>query len=429
MTAHRLLLVSGDRVPGDLTIRDLVWRPAPAPSSFRTTISPGLEELAGAQRPNIEFVRVAVLAFLADRTARRPGRGWTRDLDLTVPVWDPDPWTAAAGDLADLLGFLTNDRWTFEFVRAASPRAPHRRRRVPPAELYSLLSGGADSLCGALRAQGNGRVCFVSHQDWTLTTGYQDRLIEQLGALWGVEPLRVTALVGRSERQVGSGAVFPHERTSRSRSLLFLAIGLAAASTNGAPLWVPENGFASLNPPLGAERRGSLSTRTTHPWYLARLAEVLRTVGAHADIVNPFGRDTKAEMFRIVADDLGVDAASALLSSSHSCARGDLRFAGVAGATHCGVCFGCLVRRAAFHAGGVPDRTAYAIGDLTTPVGAAGGWLTSGRRRDLEAVRYAAARGVDEAAVVATPLPEDFSPADAIELARRGLAELAQLVL
>ena len=56
-----------------------------------------------------------------------------------------------------------------------------------------------------------------------------------------------------------------------TRSFLFLAFGLAIASMEELPLWIPENGFASLNLPLTADQRGSLSTRTTHPLFLEQL--------------------------------------------------------------------------------------------------------------------------------------------------------------
>ena len=133
-------------------------------------------------------------------------------------------------------------------------------------------------------------------------------------------------------------------------------------------------------------------------------------------------------MFTQVADSHGRDQASRLLSASHSCARGDNRFAGVTGALHCGVCFGCLVRRAAFIGSGLTDHTTYVIDDLDTPVGAKGGWYSEKRRRDLQAVRYAAHRGIDPADVTRN-LPPSVDPAEAIDIATRGLEELADLVL
>ena len=52
----------------------------------------------------------------------------------------------------------------------------------------------------------------------------------------------------------------------------------AFAATGLAPpfsLAVPENGLIALNVPLDPLRLGALSTRTTHPFYIARWNELL----------------------------------------------------------------------------------------------------------------------------------------------------------
>ncbi len=269
----------------------------------------------------------------------------------------------------------------------------------------------------------------VSHRDWGPITGHQKALTNDLAELWGAPPRSVTATVGRTATQLGSHAAFGHEPSSRSRSLLFIAIGLCAAGAAGSTLLIPENGFASLNPPMGGERRGALSTRTTHPHYLRRLGTLLQAVGAHDDFVNPCASLTKAQMFSGVTSQIGAANASKLLSRSHSCARGDNRFAGLAGGyDHCGVCFGCIVRRAAFLGSGLTDATRYVIDDLTTSVGAHDGWYSEKRARDLQAARYAAHRGLNEAELLAS-LPPGHDPDAAIDVATRGLREIAELVL
>lgn len=429
MSAHRLLLSIPRRELSRLQPTDFLWRPPPEESSFRTDITPGLEKFGGALRANIEFLRLAVLTYLVDRTTPRPNRGWLRELELQVPVWNPDEWSSIATDLAALLGFLTSDRWVFNFHRARTPRSAFTQS-APLGPAAVLFSGGADSLAGAIISRDDlgAAPVLVSHRDWSIVTGAQNRLVDALTRLWGGVPPIASAVVGRERHQVGSGLAFGQEPSSRSRSLLFVALGLAVASASRIPLRIPENGFASINPPMGGERRGALSTRTTHPWYLGRLRQLLERVGAHAEIENPFASQTKSEMFNRVVELVGAEQASALLSASHSCARGDFRFAAVPGAIHCGVCFGCLVRRAAFHGSGIEDRTTYVVDDLSTPVGALGGWYTEKRARDLQAVRYAASRGVDFAEVTRT-LPPHVDPGTAIGVVESGLAELGALVL
>ena len=62
------------------------------------------------------------------------------------------------------------------------------------------------------------------------------------------------------------------ETTTRGRSFIFLALAaLAADAIEGrTPIYVPENGLISLNVPLDPLRLGAWSTRTTHPFYMAR---------------------------------------------------------------------------------------------------------------------------------------------------------------
>jgi hypothetical protein len=71
----------------------------------------------------------------------------------------------------------------------------------------------------------------------------------------------------------------------RSRSLLFFALGTAVAAALGeaVPLRVPENGLVSLNVPLTGTRLSSLSTRTTHPYFMERLAACVAALGEQTE--------------------------------------------------------------------------------------------------------------------------------------------------
>ena len=64
-------------------------------------------------------------------------------------------------------------------------------------------------------------------------------------------------------------------------------------------LKVPENGLISVNVPLDPLRLGALSTRTTHPFYIARWNDVLTTLGVNVRIENPYWDKTKGEMVKV----------------------------------------------------------------------------------------------------------------------------------
>jgi hypothetical protein len=232
---------------------------------------------------------------------------------------------------------------------------------------------------------------------------------------------RVIRLV-RGRKQV-DGSRFRSESSTRSRSLLFLSLGLAVASIHDVPLWIPENGFASLNPPLSPSRRGSLSTRTTHPAFLAGLSTILERVGAQHEIVNPFAERTKGEMFASAAEAVGKEEISAFLSETHSCGLTGQRAFGAPVSTHCGVCFGCVVRRASFPAAGLADGTEY-LSDRAT--GELKRWLE--QKSVMPDMRGFARRGVSNSDLASLSLPASYSIATARTLCERAVSELRAFV-
>jgi hypothetical protein len=220
-----------------------------------------------------------------------------------------------------------------------------------------------------------------------------------------------------------SGVEYSSEPSSRSRSLLFITLGLALASIDRATLWVPENGFASINPPLGRDRLGSLSTRTTHPAFLAGLQDVLTCVGAHAVLINPFEQQTKGEMFSAAAESIGKPAATRLLSITNSCAHVGHPGPRSSPMLACGVCFGCIMRRASFRAAGLKDASEY-----VNPNGSADLARWVNRKSIVSSVRTFTRRGVRPVDLLALSLPESLDFRGAMDLCQRGVAELRDYV-
>jgi hypothetical protein len=422
MSRHRLLLSTGAHQLEQLAREDFLWRPVGEPSSLHTTIGPRLEQLGPVPDSHVDFVRLAALVYLVDRTVPRTERGFERELELIVPVANPDGWNAHADDIAVLLRLLSSDTWSLEFTAARPPR----RREIAPArssDLVVLFSGGADSLAGVLAAHAEGRSpLLTSHWDFTITGGVQNRLVQALESLWGDRPRTQKVRLGRRTTQIGSGQKFRAEGSSRSRSLLFLALGLAVASVNDAQLWMAENGFASLNVPLTGERRAAFTTRTTHPGFLSELALVLRRVGLRVELSNPFEQLTKGEVYQRVIDAIGAADAVALLGASHSCAKPD-RGPKFSAETHCGACYGCLVRRAAFLAAELPDPTTYIEQELRGDPGR-DARMGHAWRTTYESVRARVERGVSIADILALGLPDDYDLDMALRIAQTGVAEL-----
>ena len=291
---------------------------------------------------------------------------WTREIDLHIPVQNPALWTAATALIERTLTFLTGDCWRL-FLRERHP--DHRTLVGRPRNLFKsafssvcLFSGGLDSFIGAIDLLAARQTpLFVSHY-WDLSTSSQERCAQRLGAVYGnMGPWHVRARVGFDAND------FSHEMatepTTRGRSFLFLALAtLAASGLAGKPtIFVPENGFISLNVPLDPLRVGAWSTRTTHPFYMARWQELLGVLGIEAAFENPYRFMTKGEMLS--------ECANAALARRHvgatiSCSSiAKARWQGLPPG-HCGFCVPCLIRRAAIVSAYHTDPTIYTIADL-----------------------------------------------------------------
>ena len=288
------------------------------------------------------FLSAALGVWAADKFLPRRAApdAWTRKITLNLPV--SPGWLPLAPGLERLLNFLTGDDWTLKLREAPLDLGlkgewPHPWR----PDGVMLFSGGLDSLIGALdRLEAGERLLLVSHYDFGQLAGIQQTLAAALLGHYG--PDRV--------HHLGLRVQFPQapELSTRSRSLLYLALGLAAAASFGAatPLIIPENGWISLNPPLTANRLGSCSTRTTHPYFLEQLTGLWQEAGLANPLVNPYKNLTKGEM---VQGCRNRDLLKQLFGMSVSCARPVVsRWQGGA-AGSCGYCYPCLMRRAALH--------------------------------------------------------------------------------
>lgn len=323
----------------------------------------------------LDFLILAAHVYAADTRISRGSESqdaWTREIRLVVPVTDPMRWAAVAPVLKRMLNFLTGDRWTIDVrprPREFDPLVTTRGKSVDQRfDRLSLFSGGLDSLIGAIDTLESGGVpLLISHTGEGATSQAQDACFRALKEFYDERPfdrLRVW-MSFRQELIPGVSA----ERTNRARSFLFFAIGILAGTGLGGAftLYAPENGLIALNVPLDPLRLGSLSTHTTHPFYMARWNELLTALDVPGRIENPYWDRTKGEMVASCANPvlLGMLIPSSLSCSSPAKGRWQNR-----GIEHCGYCVPCLIRRAALQAalGEGMDPTIYTIPDLSAQV-------------------------------------------------------------
>lgn len=324
----------------------------------------------------VDVLVLAAHVHAADTRVSRDSEsqdGWTRELRLIVPVADPDRWTAVAPTFERMLNFLTGDRWSLGF--RARPRRFARVAQTPSNQLIgspfndlALFSGGLDSLIGAIDAIEAGRTpLLISHAGESATSDAQTRILDALKAEYPAIAFRRLRLWMAFPDGFIRGSA--GENTTRGRSFLFFALGVFAGSGMNGPftLKVPENGLIAVNVPLDPLRLGALSTRTTHPFYIARWNEALAALGITGRIENPYWDMTKGEMVAACANG---ELLTRLTPTSLSCASPTKgRWKGL-GTQHCGYCLPCLIRRAAILKGLGPgaDSTVYTIDDLAARV-------------------------------------------------------------
>lgn len=399
----------------------LTWaQPDDASASIDASDGPWLHRLGTRNGLAIDLVRVAVAAYIADRLTRRP-KAFMRSIGLHVQMVDPERWRQHLDFLADLLHWASGDSWQVD-VSAERRSRPSRKPRpqTTSADVVALLSGGLDSFCGVVLADPEAPRLLLSHADNTIVKGAQNRVTQWLSTHTPTPfPNVRVALTQRCPKR---------ESSSRSRSLLFLSLAVAAADAVGSmAVEVPENGFTSLNPPLAANRGGALSTRSTHPTTLYRFNTLLEQLGLPVRVTDPYSALTKGE-FLARAAAAADDAFPQGAAKSLSCGKLDgARYKNGNGNEHCGLCFPCIVRRAAFIAAGVTDQTVYLSERLG---GAARQKLIANRSDDVSAVRWAVEHGIDDVALLAAgPYPPEFDFDAALDLCERGLAELAAVPL
>ncbi len=367
--------------------------------------------------PAVDLLWLAVGSFITDKVASRVATAdrWTRDLTLEHPR--AIDWSAAEPIAERALSFVSGDHWE---LRASRRRPRGLEVRPVEADVVCLFSGGLDSLIGAidlLERSPDRCVLLAAVRDSRTSVARQTELFGRLHDVYGerVALARMSVQVRRpapaQERPLPAAA----ENTTRARSLLFIAWGLALAAAVGpeVPLHMPENGLIGINVPLIASRSGSASTRTTHPHFMALIAQLRQALGIANRVENPFRLMTKGEAAEQCANRVLLDAVARRSISCAHPARTRNR--------SCGWCYPCLIRRASLARVGLDTAGDYELDVLT----ASAFVNDEGTRADtLRAlVRALAARPSSVAVLRNGSLPSGEATAFA-DVHARGMAEV-----
>lgn len=304
----------------------------------------------------LDLLRVLAAVAHADRrVVRRHSVCWGRDIELNIPVSEPDLWSSAEPKLSALLNLLSGDGWSFSFRLSrheyAIPDGDYLA--FPPnGELATAYSNGLDSFSIArLVASGEVKLSDGAEGKKNLvlvTTGqklHKSDTYVQFG--YRVRQVSVPFTISRFGKSFQL-----REISYRTRAFVFQTLAaLAAMQTESNAVIVGEAGQGSLGPWLTVTGQEVADLRT-HPFFTDALSEFLQIIlQVKFRFEHPLLWKTKGEVLsRLVGANLhdGWD-------DTRSCAV-QVRHQQTSGRRlHCGLCPNCLLRRQSLTAAGLQD--------------------------------------------------------------------------
>jgi 7-cyano-7-deazaguanine synthase in queuosine biosynthesis len=299
------------------------------------------------------MVLAAAIEF-SDRVIKRPSRGWARRISLRLPVHDPARWNnpAVSNSLHEVLGFLTGDFWTIEFVKRSKTVPAPMQECLPfprPTEAVIAYSDGMDSraVAGLVGKTLGEKLVRVRVGSKAAGKPVIDGQLQPFAKV----PYKFKASMGNGET------------TARSRGFKFALIsGLAAYLADAGEILIPESGQGAIGPALVTVSHAYPDYRN-HPLFTARMTRFLKALlGKTVKFSFPRLWHTKGETLRefsaLPEGDSWRDTKSCWRNSRWSALNGKL--------VQCGICAACMLRRMSVHAAGLREEAGiYICTDLS----------------------------------------------------------------
>ena len=295
------------------------------------------------------IIGLSIFALDKRVSRRRFKNCWTRDINVSIPVLEYDKWKDTGLQWEKMLGFLTGDHWHIVFrksevIYSYREHANRIHLNVQDCDCVCLFSGGLDSFCGAIRLlEEGGSPCLVGHNEYPKLAKRQNLFVRTFQDLYPEQSVKFISFTANSRAPISE-----KEGILKGRSLLFLCAALSVAGILGenVPVYIPENGFIGLNIPLTGGRKGTCSTRTTHPYFLRQFNGILEQVGIKNTITNFFAYNTKREIVGQVKDtDAFKSCYADTISCSHPCLARYNKKGSKEYPVNCGYCYPCLIRK------------------------------------------------------------------------------------
>lgn len=300
---------------------------------------------------------IAAAVEFADRSKARRALTWARDIELRIPVHDPDRWNdrRVTNSLLDALDFLTGDRWSITFNARIRPADQPRQGLLNLPEGLTAVMPFSDGLDSRIVADLMAREMGDALVRVRLGSKTSD------GKSPSVRRYPFTSIPYR----VRPGRRDFRESSARSRGFKFALIsGLAAYLGKAAQVIVPESGQGALGPALVAVGQGYEDYRS-HPLFTERMEIFLAALFAHK-VRFQFPRlwHTKGETLGKFINECGDSS----WETTWSCWQQTRQVSVDHKKRQCGICAACMLRRMSVHAAGMKEsKGKYVWENLSAP--------------------------------------------------------------
>ncbi|MCM0609862.1 MAG: 7-cyano-7-deazaguanine synthase [Ideonella sp. WA131b] len=320
-----------------------------------------LESYCLAQWEPVIFDALVVAAAVefCDRIQRRQTQHWGRNIELRIPVHDPDCWKTppVSDSLKDALDFLTGDCWEISFTPRKSPA-------YVPQQFAFEMPGNARAVIPFSEGLDSRAVAGLMHRE--LGDGLMRVRLGRKEFLPVVEPSGkkqpFTSIPYRVKPKAGEFV----ESSARSRGFKFATIsGIAAYMIKAERIIVTESGQGSIGPVLVAVGKGYEDYRS-YPLFTDRMETFLHALFGHR-VRFDFPRlwNTKGETLAAFAKECA-DGAS--WNKTWSCWQQNRHSSVARQKRQCGICAACMLRRLSVHAAGLAEaKETYVWEDLSAP--------------------------------------------------------------
>lgn len=325
-----------------------------------------------------DFIEIASVINYADRYCLRGKReNWCRNIDIEIPLRNPQKFKEIKGDLELCLNILGGDNVSFNVIKMDEgivddipPR--ERKRKKEDQKLLDrltdivLISGGQDSSIAAHEYLQNERVPYFVRINTHDKANPKDLLKK-------INKKRDPMLYLNQECKKLDGSAFNtesvnKETSQRLRSFYFLSVATSiAATTNISEININENGIMAIHLPLDVSRSSTFSTRTAYPPYLLLFSKIVQKWLGIVDfkVNNKWVLKTKNEVIvngkrfqleEVISDAISCAHAAKVQNTAKLHREKSSYLESNGEDLHCGYCFPCILRRISMTEADLEDK-------------------------------------------------------------------------